>query len=303
MSAFDFAVVGRTTWDTWVAPPRRVRPASLDNFGGSGANVAVAFGQLGLRCLLVTEIGEDVIGGLCRKHLALYCQLSSLSRSAHETSHLEISPGKSYRWLSAGNGLFEVLQSDIAQLADQCSRALLVEPVVNSHLRIESGFAYWLPQLTLRVNPEAVRWLLPIPWLAVFLNSKEAGQLEELAGCDLLTLSRELPTRAWVVTDESSPTSCYSNGIRRHFPVDGAGECVLSVGGGDAFAAGFAAADLGGRPFSECIELGHQLAQGAIGQVGCQLSDGTVQAVLSGFGHLDCSCNGVGDRCPNSSSR
>lgn len=277
---FDVVVIGRTVWDHWLIDASDLRPGNLDAYGGPGANVAVHLAGLGLRVALVSVLGTDARSDEYRRHLSsvgVDCRYVASSNGRIATC--EISPGKHYGWVGDNIGL----PSDVVPWADilPWTRAVFCAEVTRGlEPGVFAGHSYWSPQLALRRPAEFEFAEVQSGWRAAFFNKGEAELLSLHFGAPFDVLSRESPETTWLVTNESSPTTTSVGEIRRNYAVPKT-KVRVSIGGGDAFAAAYCAADLKGYGQEEAVRLGHALAREVVAQVGCQLEPRVVRSVAT----------------------
>lgn len=280
---FDIAILGRTAWDDWVIPNQNLRSDNLDFFGGPGANVAAHLANLEFRCTLVTVLGSDRRSRIYEEYLtSLGVDLSFAARSSGPLARCRITPGKTYTWI---NGKPEFPETDPEQIQEilACSRAIFwSEGVVSLEASMLPELAYWSPQLALSLRMEHCRSLAQYNWRAVFLNAKEAALFAHETGKTISRLSVSNRATKWIITNEQSPTLIIQNGISTYYKVPKANP-KISVGGGDAFAAGYCAADMRNWGEAAAVELGHALAKAVVSQVGCQLSVNTARKIATDF--------------------
>jgi sugar/nucleoside kinase (ribokinase family) len=104
----------------------------------------------------------------------------------------------------------------------------------------------------------------------IFMNRKESVQASSIAKATTGWLGGDFPHIKWIVTNEDQPTEVTHAGAMVSYSVTPV-ECRVSVGGGDAFAAGVCAGDLRGWLEKDAVRLGHALAGRVVSQLGCQL--------------------------------
>jgi len=267
---FDVAVLGRTVWDDWQLPQ-----SSLDVndcFGGPGANVAVHLAQLGLNCTLVTSLGTDEYSSIYRERLILAgVDLSFAIEREGPLPRCKIWLGKRFEWMDGYSAM-----SSIGDLP-------VIEAILASHAVYFSDFpvarlgstalpskAYCAPQFSLFADDSEAERIFAKAWRSVFFNRKEADRFESQLQVKLILSPFSTRRINWVVTDEDKPTTVINNGTIFKFRVPET-ICLSSIGGGDAFSAGYCAADFLGLDMFESVKLGQSLARKVVAKIGCQL--------------------------------
>lgn len=270
------------TWDDWVVPTRDLRPDNLDCFGGPGANVAAHLASLGFRCTLVTVLGSDHRSRMYGEYLTgLGVDLSFAARSSRPLARCRITPGKTYSWVDNQPEFPEINRERVQEVLS-CSRAIFwSEGIAGLEAPMLPEFAYWSPQLALTLRLERCLSIARYNWRVVFLNRKEGALLAHETGQTLSQLSAASPATQWIITNEDSPTLVLrGSSIASSYRVPKASVNV-SVGGGDAFAAGYCAADMRNWGEAAAVELGQTLAKAVVSQIGCQLSASTVRDITA----------------------
>jgi sugar/nucleoside kinase (ribokinase family) len=97
-------------------------------------------------------------------------------------------------------------------------------------------------------------------------------------------ITSEYPSSLWIVTNGPKPTMVYSKGDNFAFPVKKTNG-NFPVGCGDAFAAGYCAADLLGWELDKAIQFGHKLANRVLNHVGCQISRMDAKNIFENFSY------------------
>ncbi|WP_328978429.1 PfkB family carbohydrate kinase [Streptomyces canus] len=276
----DVVVVGRIAIDEWVLSEREQQSARTpaDTYGGSGANMASLLARLGMDVGLVAKIGCDDVGVHYRDRLIeLGVNVDYLQTGYHRTAVCRIIPGISYEWLDDVIAFPSVTASDLTGALVGAEVAIFSDCAPSQDVVLPEA-SYWVPQLWLRSPRWEPRAAL-LPWRAVFVNSRERDELENLMGSTVGELSKQTKT-TWIVTDESKDTICWQSGISSRHQVDPVAP-VVALGGGDALAAAFVFARYEGLSIGNSIELGHAAARKVVQQVACQLEQGHVDELLS----------------------
>lgn len=272
------AVVGRCAWDEWIGVESSRAPDN--NFGGSGANIAVTLVALGAEVELLSQIGADEKGQRLHRHLrARGVGTSWLQITDGRTAVCDISPGVSYSWRGGFVGVPDIGDNELRSAMFGASSLVLSDndlPCVG----LDSLPRYWLPQLWLRdgeADPlKTLRRARKLRLDGVFVNESERRQLEDLCGTDLLGLSSLIPDVTFVSTSRADPTELFADGVRVKFPVPLAPDLQIAVGGGDALVSGCVYGRLRGHSWARSLKLGQRLARAAVSQVGCQVPPGVV---------------------------
>ena len=291
-AVFDVAVLGRTVWDDWQLPIRDLRPDNMDFYGGPGANVAVHLANLGLRCTLVTALGSDRTARLYEDYLtSLGVDLTFAVRAEEPQARCLITPQKKYTFIGDNVG-FPDISPDNVEAAVTYSRAVFCAEITGGLAPSKiQGPAYCSPQLSIFLENTNFDFEADYGWTAVFLNKKEANTLARRVGFSCYRYLAGHSGTKWITTNEALPTRVQTKGRCSFYAVPRA-DVRISIGGGDAFAAGYCFADLMGLGERSAIELGHALATNVITNVGCQLSTENVRQIASGLGSMSTNRNG-----------
>lgn len=281
---FDIGVIGRTVWDDWQYENAILRSANLDNFGGPGANTAVTLANLGLSTTFASVFGFDDNSKAYLGYLADKVDLKYSAKDSIPLPILRITPHKNFYWVNNNQGFFEKEQISVQEMSKSCNSLFFVEPNFTLDGLILPEKIYWSPQLTLFINKEIAKILCGIKWRAIFLNKKEKMQIESLTGNSIFNLSRKYKSTLWIVTNGPKPTMVYSKGNNFAFPVKKTNG-NFPVGCGDAFAAGYCAADLLGWELDKAIKFGHKLANRVLNHVGCQISRIDAKNIFESFSY------------------
>lgn len=279
MSGFDFAVTGRTVWDEWVCDPELLRPNGLDQFGGSGANIATTIAHASGSCTFASVFGSDARSVSYVEYLSGILDLSLSARKQGALPRCAITPNKAFEWMDRELDPLNGAELDIALALGSAKAMVLVEPHMHHDFSGCGVPLYWSPQLALTLCEAQTVRLLDNPWSAVFLNAMEATHLERISGRTLPSLSRDNPRCCWVVTNGPDPTEVYSNGDRAVYETMKS-DSQFAVGCGDAFAAGFCIGHCSDWGPDKAVELGHRLAHEVLAHVGCQLDRDRVLSAL-----------------------
>lgn len=275
---FDVAVVGRTVWDDWVLPSSPYALGPTAQYGGSGANIAVHLAHLGLRVTLVTAIGNDERSRRYAEYLdGVGVDLSLAVQSEAPLARCRITPQKHYDWVGGRMGFPEFPQGHELALRSKTAAAVYCDMAPSGSVALPQA-CFWVPQLYL----SSLRKFDPAVWSAwrlVFLNSSEARQLEAISNSTVAGVASAFPGTSWIVTNEGAPTVVARGERISRFKVPPTASLV-SIGGGDAFAAGVCAGDIWGWPEGKSVRLGHALAKRVVGQVGCQLPRKAIRQAL-----------------------
>lgn len=286
---FDVAILGRTVWDDWegqIGVSGRTRVT--DCFGGPGANTAVLLAQLGLSCTFATCLGSDIRSSLYRERLeSVGLDLSFAVIQASPLPACKITPGRGFSWFANDNG-FSALGLIDYEAAVACSKAVIaveypLERIIGLGICSQTFIS---PQLALSLRTGESGLVAGFPWKVVYLNRKEARRVEKDLGRSIRELSRRWPLTTWITTDEAQPTRVNRGPHETSYAVPTV-DCQLSIGGGDAFAAGYCAAKLKAWDDRRACGLGHRLAGAVVSQIGCQLEGAEVRELASSYGFYD----------------
>lgn len=282
---FDAAVIGRAVWDSWLDVPSVAQESHSIFFGGPGANVAVHLAGLGLRCTLLTVFGDDRFSDEYRSYLQNRNVDISLGRTVRRPlpkCEMWLGQRRRYRWVDDYEGLdvlTDLRLDRVKSLTDTVFFADFPLDALRDEFLTET--CYCAPGPSLAGSVRSVNKLVSLPWRVVFLNRSEAGFCEAHLGADLALVSTRGVSRTWIVTRGTEPTILFENGRVSEFPVAET-DCVSSVGGGDAFAAGVVAALHRGYDVGGAINVGQAAARIIVQEIGCQSSRLTWSAVARG---------------------
>lgn len=240
--------------------------------------MAVLLAQLGLRCTFATAFGSDERSAMYREYLSdIGVDLGFAIETEWDLPRCIFLPGNRYMFADGRTGLEDLCQLDVCSAASMSGVTVAVEVPI-SRLGLEPSACYLSPQLL--VERPGLAAIAHHDWRAVFLSRTEMRGLEEEGGPSLQEMSLRHPTTRWIVTDEARPTRVFQAGTVRIHEVPRT-ECTSSVGGGDAFAAAYCAAELRGWDEEGCCQFGHTLAGAVVRQIGCQLPSADVRAICT----------------------
>lgn len=268
--SFEIAVIGRTVKDEWNIPSGML--SENDFYGGPGANVAFHLSLLGIKCTLVTVFGTDDFSRLYRKRL-LETGVD-LSFSVELNAPLpccKIWPGKHFEW-QHGQFCMDTVGKARIQDAISCSYGVYFADYIATN--IDFGHfcrrLYCSPQRSLFNDCYESHHIFNKAWDAVFFNKKESIKFQEDLKIHIDVIAAINNYTNWIVTNEEYPLYIYKGNHKKLFKVPHTAY-VQSIGGGDAFAAGYCAADIREKDQGKAVLLGLTLAQKVVSQIGCQL--------------------------------
>jgi sugar/nucleoside kinase (ribokinase family) len=237
----DIAVAGRAVRDVW----HDTGESTVTTFGGPAANIAYNLGCLGLRCALATVFGADTFSRRYRRRLqarGVDLRCSKATGQALPTCETWLGPHREYAWRHGNDGLAPLAVLRVDGLKELAATVIFGDlPLFVLNGRHLATTSYWAPGGAVFTDVRWVRQAARLRWGVVFLNCKEAAYVEACVGRDLRSLSTARPATTWIVTNGQEPTRMYRSGRVMSFPVEPT-RVVNASGGGDAFAAGVAAA-------------------------------------------------------------
>lgn len=266
MNSGSIAVLGRAVWDDW---EDAVDDAPAKNFGGAAGNVAFHLANLGLHVRLATAFGMDENSVTYQRYLA--AKGIDLRASIQKTRPLPRCRIRlkehTYSWADNDDGFESLPLVDVASATRDCDAVFFADFPLGRVPQFPMGQRlYAAPQHTLSKGFTTVNDLTRLKWEAVFLNRKEADELERK--CPVSVLSARVPGY-WIVTDGARPTELYHHGSKTTHPVPPA-TVVNAIGGGDAFAAGVVAGLETSHEIRYAIMIGQAAAGIIVEQLSCQ---------------------------------
>lgn len=238
--------------------------------GGSAANVAVAALEAGGRARLLARVGDDDLGARLVEGLAAAgVDTAFVQRGGSTGSIVVLVDPDAERTMLTDRGASADLVADLAALEGvgavhvpayglDAAGPILVEARrrgVPSSIDASS-----VGHLSGRGAPWWRRRIVDLAPEVLFADAGESAYLE--------LLHDPLPVPVTVVKDGPRPAVVLAGGRRVEVPARPVDGVIDSTGAGDAFAAGFLVATLGGAEPGEAIKAGHQLAAAAIARVG-----------------------------------
>lgn len=266
MNSGSIAVLGRAVWDDW---EDAVDDAPAKNFGGPAGNVAAHLANLELHVRLATAFGMDENSVTYQRYLtAKGIDLRASIQKTRPLPRIRIRLKEhTYSWADNDDGFESLRLVDVASATRDCDAVFFADFPLRRVPQFPLGQRlYAAPQLTLSKGLTTVNDLTRLKWEAVFLNRKEADELERK--CPISVLSARVPG-FWIVTDGAMPTELYHHGSKTTHPVPPA-TVVNAIGGGDAFAAGVVAGLETGHEIRHAIMIGQAAAGIIVEQLACQ---------------------------------
>jgi len=248
------------------------------DIGGGGTNTAVAFSRLGLNVGCICKVGNDIAGkeilNLLRREKVTF--IGKVGKGKTGYSIILDSRGEGRTILTYKGESNNVSSLDIKGFE---TKWLYYSSLLDKSFETQKSLALRMTKkgVKLAFNPSQylvegtdLRQILEVTDVLV-LNKEEARILVKRYGRnrDLLKSIYLLGPKIVVVTDKNNPIECY-DGSKRYSLRPHSVKVVERTGAGDAFASGFVAGIITGRPIQKCLELGLEEGEAVLGFFGAK---------------------------------
>lgn len=239
--------------------------------GGGGTNTAVAFSRLGFKTGCICELGDDENGRraleLLKKEKVKFLGEKVKGELTGYSVVLD-SKGGDRTILTYKGANDEVDLKDIGKFK---TKWLYFSSLLGKSFETQKKLAEMLKKkgTKLAFNPSSylikeknLSSLLKLTDILI-LNKQEAEMLARDKKKNLLEELHSLTRGIIVITDKNKLISCY-DGNRKYFLKPHDIKVVERTGAGDAFASGFVAGIIVGKPINECLKLGLKESESVI---------------------------------------
>jgi ribokinase len=232
------------------------------DIGGAGTNTAVAFARLGFKTGCISELGGDENGrkifDLLEKEKVRFLG-KVVKKELTGYSIILDSKGGDRTILTYKGASDEISLSDVKKFR---TKWLYLSSLLGKSFETQKKLALILKKRGAKIafNPssylikkENLVSLLKITDILI-LNREEAQMLTG-SKVNLLENLRKLGPKISVITDRDKMITCY-DGHKRYFLIPNKVKVVERTGAGDAFASGFVAGQIAGKPIKYSLRLG-----------------------------------------------
>lgn len=251
------------------------------SYGGGAANTAAAFAQLGLKTGIICRLGQDENGQAILNHfkkrkinadlvkidpVSLTGFSLILTSKNKEKEHIIFAYRGANSRLAATDLSLAKFQTDWFYLSSLPHHDW--EEILKTIVKTKKLLAMNPGSAQLANLAKLKKYL---PHLQVFIvNRDEACEFRKLKEIkDLLRYIWRLGPKIVAITDGNQGAYVY-DGKKYYFMKSRATKVVDTVGAGDAFAAGFTAALIYGRPIKDALRWGINNSAGELSKVGAQ---------------------------------
>ncbi len=247
------------------------------DIGGGGTNTAVAFSRLGLKTGCICKVGGDENGKGILEMLKdeRVTFLGEIERDAKSGYSIILDSKGGDRTILTYKGVNdEIEKNDIRKFR---TRWLYLSSLLGKSFETQKKLAEDLKKEGVKIafNPSSyliknknLDSLLRITDVLV-LNKEEAEMLTKSKNKDLLKALYDLTKGIVVITNKDKIVECY-DGKRKYSLIPHKIKVVERTGAGDAFASGFVAGRVVGKPIQECLELGLRESESVIRYFGAK---------------------------------
>ncbi|MBN2459125.1 carbohydrate kinase family protein [Candidatus Woesearchaeota archaeon] len=253
----------------------------MQDFGGNGANTAVAFARLGLKTAYLGEIGKDHYGSLILK--ALQKEKIGFIGTRGDASGISIildsieDDRTILVYKGCNNDLrlkdisLKKLNAKWLYLTSMLGESLITMKAVAAHAKKNNIKIAFNPSATLLEN-ECKSALELLSFTDVLVLNKE--EAEALAGKNsqeenIQKLLSHGP-KVIAITDGKNGAVAYNDGYYYKIGVNKEVKVVETTGAGDAFASTMTAGIIMGKPFEDCLKMAIINAESEISRHGAQ---------------------------------
>lgn len=245
------------------------------NFGGKGANQAIACARLGAEVHILGAVGEDAFGkrlldNLSHNNISIE-YIDTIDDQPSGSAFITLVDGdNSIVYIAGANGQYnpEMLSKNLAQLKD--SDMVLVQnetPEATVEKLITVCTAHGIPVL---YNPAPARKITSdLLEKVTFLTPNEAEFKELFPGKDMEEVLMKYPNKL-IITLGSEGARFHDGHTTITIPAEKVGKVVDTTGAGDTFNGAFAVAYISGQSIIESIQFANQAAALSIQKVGAQ---------------------------------
>ncbi|AEW96226.1 MULTISPECIES: sugar kinase [Streptomycetaceae] len=283
---FDVVCLGESMVTFVPGRPGRLSEASVFHrgIGGAESNVACYLARTGHRVRWISRVGADGFGDhLVAEIAAAGVDVGAVRQDpARPTGVYFKEPrpeGTAVLYYRAGSAAAAMSRENVDEAAVGSGRLLHLSGITAA---LSASCRELMTALTRR-SPGRPAVSFDVNFRPALWRSRDTGLLAELArGCDIVFVGEDEAAAAWgvrgadavraalpepavlVVKQGDRGATVYRAGQEGVFAPALAVDVVEPIGAGDAFAAGFLAATLAGRPDAERLRYGHVMAAAAL---------------------------------------
>jgi len=247
------------------------------DIGGGGTNTAVAFSRLGFKTGCICKIGNDENGRKIREVLKKE-RVSFLGKAVEGelTGYSVIldSKGGDRTILTYKGANNKINFEDVGKFK---SKWLYLSSLLGASFETQKKLAVVMKKRGTKIAFNPSSYLIKNKNLfsilkitdVLILNKEEAGMLVGRKEKDLLKGLHNLTKGIVVITDKDKLIACY-DGKEKYFLKPNNVKVVERTGAGDAFASGFVAGRIVGKPIRECLKLGLRESESVIRYFGAK---------------------------------
>jgi len=249
------------------------------DIGGGGTNTAVAFSRLGLRTGCICKVGSDengreILEMLKKEKVDFLGETAKDSKSKSGYSIILDSRGGDRTILTYKGANDEIEKKDIKKFK---TKWLYLSSLLGKSFETQKKLAETLKRKGVKIAFNPSSYLIKSKNLGsllritdvLILNKEEAEMLTKNKGKDLLKALYDLTKGIVVVTNKDKIVECY-DGKKRFSIIPHKIKVVERTGAGDAFASGFVAGRIVGKPVQECLKLGLRESESVIKYFGAK---------------------------------
>ena len=247
------------------------------DIGGGGTNTAVAFSRLGFKTGCICEIGDDGNGAkileLLKKEKVKFLGKTEKNSKSGYSIILDSKGGE--RTILTYKGVNdEISPGDIRRFK---TKWLYFSSLLGDSFETQKKLAGIMKKRGTKIafNPSSYliknKNLVSILKMTdiLILNKEEAEMLVGHKEKDLLKGLYNMTGSIVVITDKNKLITCY-DGKEKYFLKPNNIKVVERTGAGDAFASGFVAGRIAGKPIKECLKLGLRESESVIRYFGAK---------------------------------
>jgi sugar/nucleoside kinase (ribokinase family) len=257
-------VLGRAIWDDW----QDLEHQANANFGGSGANIAVHLAHLGLDVTLHTVLGTCWRSRVYAERLRMVGVATEhvVYDDAPLTRCILYREKSEFSWGDGGDGLSKLAALNPLHSTDSFDAVIVADYPVDALSASAAQGTFWClgPHQSVLTCASTIDGISRLPWTRLFTNRREA---QLLSGLGLRSGQR------WIITNGPLPVIVLEPEQEMEEYIVPPASLRCPVGGGDAFLAGYVAAELRGYGASACVTAGLNAAKQIVESDYCQQVD------------------------------
>lgn len=241
------------------------------DIGGGGTNTSVAFSRLGLKTGCICAIGGEILK-LLKKEKVIF--LGKESRIGNAYSFILDSKDKSRTILTYKGNNDKISLRDIKKFK---TKWLYLSSMLGESFNTQKKLALKLKKKGTKIAFNPSEYLIKrknlTPLLKIsdilIVNKEEARMIVGKKEKNLLKGLQKITGGIVVITDKNNLITCF-DGHGKYILRPNKINVVERTGAGDAFASGFVAGQIVGKPIRECLRLGLQESENVIKHFGAK---------------------------------